>query len=201
MSTCSSMVRLVARAPWPTSFLGWRGGRMLQECAEFAGVQRIDARLLDAIDGVLLLGLTAGEEQPTPQRHRRRDDPGQQAAETPRQSVSSGEVVEDGASECVLRRRPRLGRLVVRAFEPSIGVGNLVAVEVFDEVEAMGLGVLQLSRPTCRTPAPRAAARRGADRQPSLGGTRPSRDAHPGWRGTTLRALRRRRRRARRRPR
>ncbi len=104
---------------------------------------------------VLLAGLAAGEERrarpataaPTPTR------PTAARAGVAASRVPAGQRVEVLAGQRVLRRRPRRGARVVGVLQPAVRVGDAVAVQVLDEVQALGVGVRARSRgPRLRHP-------------------------------------------------
>ena len=55
--------------------------------------------------------------------------------------VASGQRVEMAAGDLVLRGGPGPGARVVGVLEPAVGVGDGAAVQLVDDVQALGPGV------------------------------------------------------------
>ena len=129
-------VTLFARLP-PVESGGPRG----------VDLHRVDERPFGPVsfdheqDGVLLVSGAPHHELSVTAPHRNRD----QARRRPDRHTLAHPVLPRPRrahllEERVLGVRPRLGARVVGVLEPAIGVGDLVAVEVVDDVEALGGG-------------------------------------------------------------
>ena len=109
---------------------------------------RVDQHALVAVraahehDRVFLPGLPARPEPPTrpPQgrAHRARVEQGVHAGG---QCVAAGQLGELGRGQFVLGARPGDGAFVGRVFQPTVGVGDALAVQDVDDVEPWGGGV------------------------------------------------------------
>ena len=96
---------------------------------------------------MLLVGGTAHEELSVTAPHRNGDHAGtDQLGDASPHVVLPGHCARCDSNSCVLRVRPRFGAGVVGVLQPAVGVGDLLAVEGLDEVEAFGLGVVRARR-------------------------------------------------------
>ncbi len=96
-----------------------------------------------AQDGVLLAGQAPGEELPGLPPHWHPDVPGPGQFQDPfRQRGHSRQLLLVRAEQVVLGPQPRTRLLAVRVLEPSVGIADLMAEQILDEVEPPGVRVL-----------------------------------------------------------
>ncbi len=151
------------------------GGLPGVERGRARGVQRDDVEqdaaaavaLADVQDGVLLARLAAGREGPVAAPGGHAGGPGvEQGGEAGAQPVAPGQGVEVLADQALLGVRPGLRVGGGGVLEPAVGVGDGVAVQVVDQVQAGGVGVgrhpldPRSSRTSDRAAAPVQAATR-----------------------------------------
>ena len=97
-------------------------------------------RFANVEDGLLLLPLPPGVEDPACEGPRRREEPDrQELTETARECGSVGECIENGSRPRVLPLRPIAHAVARVILEPAIRVGDLLAVHVVDHVLARGV--------------------------------------------------------------
>ena len=90
---------------------------------------------------MLLPGLAARREPATGPPQRRATQPASSRACSGRRAVAAGQRVEVAAGQLVLRGGPLARARVVRVLQPAVRVGDGAAVQVVDEVQALGAGV------------------------------------------------------------
>ena len=84
---------------------------------------------------------TKKRRSPAPDRDAH-DAGGQQVADPVGEGVATGPAGGVLGVQVVLRVRPGLRARVVGVLQPPVGVGHRVAVQVVDEREALGIGVV-----------------------------------------------------------
>jgi hypothetical protein len=100
----------------------------------------------DGQHGVLLVGMAPHHEVPLAPDGGGCHEPHRQFPQPSGESVPGGDLVEEGADQPVLGLGPRPGGFGVGVFQPAVGIGDGVSVEVVDDVLSRRVGVRHLRR-------------------------------------------------------